>query len=496
MKHSIKSILYAVFLAICFLFPIAYANNQPILRAETWYLSTDKQQLDVVVSLPGSIPPLVKENFKLRINDQDVTQADSFVNFQQSGRDFSWLICIQSTSALSEPFIKSTQEALFLLANKRNLKMDLLVFGVDTDKSRVFENTQSLVTDIKALKPLKKRNTKLYQSLIHALDLYKNAATKELDFPKRKRMLVIADGHDEESIGSYKNVITQAADLGIAIDAISIRPLPKVIGNVMSLEVLAKETGGYFSSATAETDLANAINNVYKIITETQTVVASFKYKSLANQPAKSAEIVLQLPAAEQRYFLNNPQSIPLADIKSTDQGFPIQLPPVSQLNTFILTAILITLMVGIGIIWFVRDKVLTMLLMIKAMLFNKHDKGDIPKGEPTIDRRKTFVSKQSPAKIGDNGFLLTGNGIVAQVNKSIFNIGSGAGNDLVMTNDSFISSKHAVIHYANGSYYISDRNSRNGTFVNNIRIQGSDYELSFGDKIKLGQSVLEVKPI
>jgi|GEM_PF-2726344 len=493
MKHSIKGIIYIAFLAICFLFPIAYANNQPILRAETWYLSTDKQQLDVVVSLPGSIPPLVKENFKLRINDQDVTQADSFVNFQQSGRDFSWLICIQSTSALSEPFIKSTQEALFLLANKQNLKMDLLVFGVDTDKSRVFENTQSLAAAIKGLKPLKKRNTKLYQSLIYAIDFYKDAADKEYDFPKRKRMLVIADGHDEESIGSYKNVITQAADLGIAIDTISIRPLPKVTGNVMSLEVLAKETGGYFSSATAETDLANAINNVYKIITETQTVVASFKYKSLVNQPAKSAEIVLQLPSAEQRYFLNNPQSIPLAEIKSTDQGFPIQPPPVSQLNTFILTAILITLMVGIGIIWFVRDKVLTMLLMIKAMLFNKRD---IPTGEPPIDRRKTFVSKQSPAKIGGNGFLLTGNGIVAQVNKSIFNIGSGAGNDLVMTNDSFISSKHAAIHYTNGSYYISDRNSRNGTFVNNIRIQGSDYELSFGDKIKLGQSVLEVKPI
>jgi hypothetical protein len=302
MNHYLKSfILFALILSAL----PTHAENVKMsqeFRVGPWYIEKDKQQLDVVIELPTGIPQPVDENFKLRINDKDAAEASSLNTFQESDKELAWLICIQSTSALSKPFIKSTQHALLsLFKDKQSLKIALSTFGNKLKKTLSFETSSSvtgLTSAVENLKPLDKPQTKLYQSLLEALDYYEEAA-KAANFPKRKRMLVIADGHDEGSVADYKNVIDRATALGIPIDTVSIKPSSKkVLPNAMSLEVLAEKTGGRFAPATAETDLASALTNVYRLLTETQTVVASFNYQPDTNQMAESAEIVLQLPSS------------------------------------------------------------------------------------------------------------------------------------------------------------------------------------------------------
>lgn len=63
-------------------------------------------------------------------------------------------------------------------------------------------------------------------------------------------------------------------------------------------------------------------------------------------------------------------------------------------------------------------------------------------------------------------------------VNKDVFRIGSGKGNDAVLKAKT-VSSNHAKIEKDGNDYYISDLNSTNSTYVNNV-------ELPYRTKVKL----------
>jgi pSer/pThr/pTyr-binding forkhead associated (FHA) protein len=58
---------------------------------------------------------------------------------------------------------------------------------------------------------------------------------------------------------------------------------------------------------------------------------------------------------------------------------------------------------------------------------------------------------------------------------------------------DDQISRRHAVIRSGDGGVEIEDLGSRNGTFVNGVRIESAT-RLAGGDTVKLGQSVLQVE--
>ena len=55
-----------------------------------------------------------------------------------------------------------------------------------------------------------------------------------------------------------------------------------------------------------------------------------------------------------------------------------------------------------------------------------------------------------------------------------------------------FVSRKHCLMHFGDdGSWYIRDCNTLNGTFINDDRIAPNvDYKLKIGDKIGLGISI------
>ena len=58
---------------------------------------------------------------------------------------------------------------------------------------------------------------------------------------------------------------------------------------------------------------------------------------------------------------------------------------------------------------------------------------------------------------------------------------------------DEEISRRHAVIRPGDGGVEIEDLGSRNGTFVNGVRIESAT-RLAGGDTVKLGQSVLQIE--
>src|SRR5262245_44174463 len=60
-----------------------------------------------------------------------------------------------------------------------------------------------------------------------------------------------------------------------------------------------------------------------------------------------------------------------------------------------------------------------------------------------------------------------------------------------IVLEDNSVSRSHSVIHELDEKYYVKDIGSRNGTFVNDKKIQ-DDFLLKHGDRIKIGIYVLK----
>ena len=78
-------------------------------------------------------------------------------------------------------------------------------------------------------------------------------------------------------------------------------------------------------------------------------------------------------------------------------------------------------------------------------------------------------------------------------LSKNIF-IGRNSSCAISIKDDPLVSRKHALIEHKDGSYYISDCCSTNGTYVNNHPVPGDKkVELKSGDVIRIGKTELKV---
>jgi hypothetical protein len=75
--------------------------------------------------------------------------------------------------------------------------------------------------------------------------------------------------------------------------------------------------------------------------------------------------------------------------------------------------------------------------------------------------------------------------------------LGGNDKNDIVLS-DEFISSEHASIRYRDGTFFITDLDSSNGTFVNKFEPEDriDRVELKDGDDIRIGQMHIKFKCI
>jgi von Willebrand factor type A domain/Inner membrane component of T3SS, cytoplasmic domain len=78
-------------------------------------------------------------------------------------------------------------------------------------------------------------------------------------------------------------------------------------------------------------------------------------------------------------------------------------------------------------------------------------------------------------------------------IEKEIVHIGAQPGNDLSIVGDDYLSGDHAYLLYKQGSLFLFDKGSTNGTFVNRQEVTATGVALSLGDHIQLGTSVFEL---
>jgi len=83
-------------------------------------------------------------------------------------------------------------------------------------------------------------------------------------------------------------------------------------------------------------------------------------------------------------------------------------------------------------------------------------------------------------------------NNEIREIKKDIFKIGTDKDNDLVISDNKYISRQHADIVSRKGHYYLIDRGSTNRSFVNGVVIPvGKETEIFSGYKIRLANEEL-----
>lgn len=85
----------------------------------------------------------------------------------------------------------------------------------------------------------------------------------------------------------------------------------------------------------------------------------------------------------------------------------------------------------------------------------------------------------------------INGQEIAVEVGKVPITVGRSSDADLVLQDDR-LSRLHCRVFYEKGFHYIKDLKSRNGTYVNDHRVETS--LLKSGDRIRLGQTVLQLR--
>jgi hypothetical protein len=70
--------------------------------------------------------------------------------------------------------------------------------------------------------------------------------------------------------------------------------------------------------------------------------------------------------------------------------------------------------------------------------------------------------------------------------------VGRALGCGVALTDDTFVSQLHARVFRHNGSLYIEDLGSTNGTFLNRKQVSGAT-PLRKGDRLQVGKTILEL---
>jgi Inner membrane component of T3SS, cytoplasmic domain len=143
--------------------------------------------------------------------------------------------------------------------------------------------------------------------------------------------------------------------------------------------------------------------------------------------------------------------------------------------------------------------------LVVDWMMLSIFSRGKGAEAKPAEQlnlRRKTAVGGHFPQpQLGYPVALLVGiagplQGKRFSIEKEYFRIGSNADNDLRITGDDYVSGNHASLRYAQGSLFLSDQGSRNGSFLNDRRVTGTPLVVRHGDQIRLGKSVFQVADV
>ena len=465
----------------------AFAEQMDLLSVYADRTGMVSAVVEVPVGL--SIDP---SQFQLLEDGEATLSASAIHSFRDSMWKLALVICVDTSGSMKRAPLSETRTALKnLLESDFFSSEDQVALIAFEDKPRISQwfgslkgrPKEELLQKVDNLEWLGTQNTVLYDALFESLG---HLQTLQIPAPALKRILVVSDGIDENSAKNVNDVETNARKFGVAVDVVARVRKDKVYedirrGHVQKLHALADKTGGKFAYAEPG-NVSKAIN----AITESLKAISVIEFsRDIETDGPETHEIGIRWKGPDQDSF---------------EDKIPVAIPRTRKPKPWIW--------------WWLLLPAVLVIYLIKRIVFppaKKEEKPDteIKAVEPVqTDIAGTDVQIVRETLVGGPVFIAPAAGkptVILQgvegpaqgqtyrVEKSVVDIGAGDENDIDLADDDFVSAQHAYLRYEEGSLFLFDKGSLNGTFVNGQPVGDTAVSLRLGDQIQFGSSVFRL---
>ncbi len=497
-----------------FLFCIPVFAEQ--FQVNTVYTDQPNEVSFVVTLPPGLETPPKPSDFKLLDGSTVIKSADEIKPFAASNRKSVLLFCVDVSRSISGTTLKETQDALINFVSG-DLPKDKYLFGLvsfaDSVTSSPYftDKSENLIKSIRELKIASRGNKTLLNQA--AMDsLYKLDQLKPTEY---RRILIISDGKDEGSIETYDSVINLSNRLGIPIDGIAINGKKPQYDVPQGLSGLAKATGGRFINPRDQSmSLKEAVIWSHNRFIE-NTLVVHFRYQQSTEKPKLENIFIKFKPNDTLNLNADFSRGVPAPKNILISEKIN-ETPPANNEYNWIQEALnkpsaywllgLLVLTTLIFIVWsFQRSKKSSANSNDELSTDHNQMKTGAPNQnlfttkiqypEEKSNQRQTMISSVKHQEIPSIAIeVIEGplEGQKTQMVKPTFRIGANQDNDLILIDD-YVSRNHASLTYDNSELILSDLDSRNGTFLNDVLMNNKTSVVLPGDVIRIGNTSLRI---
>jgi len=338
----------------------------------------------------------------------------------------------------------------------------------------------------------------IYQALVNAVEL---CSRNDADLPTRRAIVIVTDGKDEGSGLNADDVIEQAANAHVPVNAIGYSNLPVSERRqyLDELHRIAEKSGGVYAEVPAAglteafPSMEKAIRRVFLAAFSCTTCAADSRKYRFEMQLEAGARVfrdgfdVLMLPGPPNSASTANPRSVAVKK-------------PWWKQAWWVYAAAGVVVLAGVAGVWMwrrgarkKREQAQRAARVVQPLNFTapspvKPEPGPTKASGPYLHLQLTVMRGRNPGstselKLPAGPAAIAGNGSAARVV-----IGRRAGCDLAIAGDETVSSEHCEITWSNNRLVVRDLRSSNGTLVNGVPIAG-DQPLENGDRLGIGRT-------
>lgn len=436
-------------------------------------------ELTAVVEFPSGATPK-STDFHLLLDDRQVASAR-----ETQDQRLNLMFLVDVSGSMRGAPLNDIKSALpkFLKTTRPQDQLALTLFADEDRLESSFEQPRDKFEAALEKAQPRGKQTKLYQALYNTL--------KQKDDPAIRRIIVVlTDGQDEGSDVRFDDVVAESRARLVPIYAVfrgktDAKPFQDVLSG------LGYAANGTYFPTRSEDEIAIALDRIYRL--ETSSATVRFSYDAdptgLATQNAaielrRSNGSVLRAKLSEKM----------LPALRPTTTWPPKNWP-------VILLLVLLALLIAGGAIWLWRrrpqpipEKPAEPMPPVPVEI---EPENDLP--SPRSRGETRIIGQYFPPPAGGRpAALLRGiagpaEGQEYAMERELFSIGANAASDLQLAEDEYVSGEHAYLRYEQGSVFIFDKASRNGTFVNNSKVPENGMVLRPGDRVTLGLSTFSV---
>ena len=492
-----------------FLWAISLFTYGYVHASELQVFSVKEKTAGTVVATAGLFTETAPSAsaFQLRFENGHAIQASEIKPAPSFPLERSVILCVDQSGSIGPAGIKQIQEALRGVLGKSELKSNLALWAFDTEVRRLrgfSKNTAQVAKGISEIgaKSTRDSKTKLYEAIELGLSELRSRNDKGV-----KRLIVITDGKDEGSSITDRVIASKANAQGITIDAIG-------FGNVTNedselLARLAENTGGDFILAENGKELSGAL---YELLNspDPQVFDVLFRYEVSADgRQVDSAQLEFTAVAGKALVSQTFAHRLSAPHVASPSVASP-SVPgstessdkwTINLLSVNVDLRILLgTLLGGIALLLGFRalqnrekpeESRVEHIEIAEIQIRNQEKQLPAQRARTSVGFAFPVPSQGRPAAVL-RGVSGPARGRQYAIEQTTYRIGSDESNDLQLS-DNYLSHKHASIKYDQGSLYLSDNGSSNGTSLNDVKLDQTARVLSPGDRIRVGKSTLEL---